>query len=86
MVDLALVDQDEQIRNRRAAFEEAVRYSSDRKVFGQAVAEYPLSLAKIAKMAANIAACRAFTHEVAGLMDRGEGAMEDSAVWVRSSG
>ncbi len=64
----------------RAAFEDAVQYASERKVFGQAVAEYPLSLAKIAKMAANIAACRAFTHEVAALMDRGEGAMEASLV------
>jgi (2S)-methylsuccinyl-CoA dehydrogenase len=64
----------------RAAFEDAVQYASDRKVFGQAVAEYPLSLAKIARMAAYIAACRAFTHEVAHVMDRGEGAMEASLV------
>ncbi|XOV81703.1 MAG: acyl-CoA dehydrogenase family protein [bacterium] len=64
----------------RAAFEDSVSYASDRKVFGQAVAQYPLSLAKIVKMAANIVACRAFTHEVAALMDRGEGAMEASLV------
>ncbi len=64
----------------RAAFEDAVSYASQRKVFGQAVAQYPLSLAKVAKMAANIVACRAFTHEVAELMDRGEGAMEASLV------
>ena len=64
----------------RAAFEEAVRYGQDRVVFGQPVAHYPLSLAKLVKMAGSIAACRAFTHEVAHLMDRGEGAMEASLV------
>ena len=64
----------------RAAFEEAVQYSSDRKVFGRSVASYPLSLAKLVKMAAYIAACRAFTHEVAALMDEGKGAMEASLV------
>ncbi len=64
----------------RAAFEASVQYGNDRKVFGQAVARYPLSLAKIAKMAAYIAACRAFTHEVANLMDQGEGATEASLV------
>jgi len=64
----------------RAAYDDAVQYSGDRKVFGRAVAEYPLSLAKISKMAAYISACRAFTHEVAILMDRGEGAMEASLV------
>ena len=64
----------------RAAYDDAVQYASDRKVFGHAVAHYPLSLAKVAKMAANISACRAFTHEVAHMMDRGEGAMEASLV------
>lgn len=64
----------------RAALEASVQYGNDRKVFGQAVSQYPLSLAKIAKMAAYIAACRAFTHEVAHLMDKGEGAMEASLV------
>jgi len=64
----------------RAAFEAAVRYSSDREVFGRPVAQYPLSLAKICRMAAQIAACRAFTHEVARLMDEGKGAMEASLV------
>ena len=64
----------------RSAFEASVQYGNDRKVFGQAVSQYPLSLAKLAKMAAYIAACRAFTHEVAHLMDKGEGAMEASLV------
>jgi len=64
----------------RAAFEDAVTYANERKVFGRAVAQYPLSLAKVAKMAAYITACRAFTHEVAAMMDRGEGAMEASLV------
>ncbi len=64
----------------RAAFEAAVSYAGDRKVFGQAVADYPLSQAKFVDMAADILTCRAFTHEVAALMDEGEGAMEASLV------
>jgi len=64
----------------QAAFEDSVRYATDRRVFGKPVIEHPLSLAKIVKMAAVITACRAFTHEVAALMDRGEGATEASLV------
>ena len=64
----------------RAAFDDAMRYGGERVVFGKPVRDYPLSLAKLVKMAAQIVACRAFTHEVAYLMDRGEGAMEASLV------
>jgi (2S)-methylsuccinyl-CoA dehydrogenase len=64
----------------RAAFEDSARYAGDRIVFGRPVAHYPLSLAKIARMGTQICACKAFTHEVAGLMDAGGGAMEASLV------
>ncbi len=64
----------------RAAFEDAAQYTGQRRVFGRAVADYPLSAGKFARMAAHICACRAFTMEVAGLMDRGEGAMQASLV------
>ncbi len=64
----------------RAAYEAAVSYAADRSVFGQPVSNYPLSLAKLVDMAADIVACRAFTHEVAALMDKGEGATEASLV------
>lgn len=64
----------------RAAFEASVAYSSQRHVFGRAVAQYPLSLAKIARMGAYITACKEFTYEVAGLMDQDKGQMEASLV------
>lgn len=64
----------------RAAFEESVSYSQDRMVFGQSVASYPLSLAKLARMGALITACKTFTAHVAGLMDQGLGQMEASLV------
>ena len=64
----------------QAAMDDSVRYAQDRRVFGKAVADYPLSGTKIVKMAGHIAASRAFTHEVAALMDKGEGAMEASLV------
>ena len=64
----------------QAAFEAALNYGADRRVFGQAVAEYPLTLAKYARMAASIVACRQFTYRVAGLMDEGRGEMQASLV------
>ena len=64
----------------RAAFEAAASYAQDRKVFGKAVASYALSEAKFARIGAFICANKAFTNEVAQLMDEGEGATEASLV------
>ena len=64
----------------RAAFESAVGYTQERTVFGQAIAQYPVSLAKIARMGSHILAAKAFTQHVAELMDEGEGAIEASLV------
>tara|TARA_X000000950_G_scaffold266108_1_gene341235 strand:- start:2080 stop:3660 length:1581 start_codon:yes stop_codon:yes gene_type:complete len=64
----------------RATFDSSQSYSRDRNVFGKAVADYPLSLAKLARMGALITVCRAFTLHVAELMDRGLGQMEASLV------
>ncbi len=64
----------------QAAFEAALTYSADRRVFGQAVADYPLTLAKFARMGAYISVCRHFTYEVARLMDKDKGQMEASLV------
>lgn len=64
----------------RAAFESASRYTQDRQVFGRSVASYPLSLSKIARMGSHILAAKAFTADVAGLMDAGSGALEASLV------
>lgn len=68
----------------RAAFEASATYAQERTVFGQPVASYSLSLAKFARMGAYISACKFYTHEVAGLMDQGEGATEASLVKLLS--
>ena len=64
----------------RAALKAAIRYSEDRKVFGQALLAFPLTRAKLARMGARLAACRQLACAVAALVDRGEGRMEASLV------
>ena len=62
----------------RAALKSAIAYAQDRKVFGQPLSAYPLTLAKIAGMAAKLAACRALAYEVAGTTDAPNRAMDAS--------
>jgi (2S)-methylsuccinyl-CoA dehydrogenase len=64
----------------RAALRAAIRYSEDRKVFGQALVEFPLTQAKLARMGARLAVCRQLACAVAALVDQGEGRMESSLV------
>lgn len=64
----------------RAALRAAIRYGEDRKVFGQPLADFPLTRAKLARMGARLAACRRLACAVAGMVDRGEGRMEASLV------
>jgi (2S)-methylsuccinyl-CoA dehydrogenase len=64
----------------QAAFEAGLSYAQERKVFGQAVFDYPLSKAKLARMAFLIQAGRQFSYEVARRMARGEGTLEASMV------
>jgi (2S)-methylsuccinyl-CoA dehydrogenase len=64
----------------RAALRAAIRYSEDRKVFGQALIEFPLTRAKLARMGARLAACRQLACSVARLVDTGQGRMEASLV------
>ena len=64
----------------RAAFEAALGYAEERIVFGRPVADYPLSLQKLARMAAHIVACRRFSYAVAGRMESGSGQLEASLV------
>lgn len=64
----------------QAAYESAVRYAQERHVFGRRVADYPLTLSKLVRMAALIAASRHFSYAVARLMDAGQGQMEASLV------
>ena len=64
----------------RAALRAALRYTTQRKVFGAALAEYPLTLAKLARMAARYAACRQTSHAVARALDAGGERMQASLV------
>ena len=64
----------------RAAFEKALGYAEERKVFDRRVASYPLTLQKLARMAASIFVCQQFAYAVAARMDRGEGQLEASLV------
>ncbi len=64
----------------QAAFEKAVTYTSERKVFGKTLDQYPLTLAKLGRMATLVAVSRVFTYGVAKMMDTGGGRMEASLV------
>lgn len=62
----------------QAAFDKALQYSLERKVFGKPIFEYALTKYKIARMAALIQASRQFTYYSARLMDNGKGQLEAS--------
>jgi (2S)-methylsuccinyl-CoA dehydrogenase len=64
----------------QAAYEEARQYAQDRVVFGQPIAEYQLTQAKLGRMAFTIQAARQFSYVVARMMAKGEGALEASMV------
>lgn len=64
----------------QAAFERAVAYAADRKVFGLAVSDYQLTQVKLARMATQLMAARLFSYDVGRMLDAGEGQMEASLV------
>jgi (2S)-methylsuccinyl-CoA dehydrogenase len=64
----------------QAAFDAALSYAQERKVFGRPIFEYQLTKAKLARMAAVIQGGRQFAYAVARLMAKGEGALEASMV------
>lgn len=64
----------------RAALRAALVYAGDRKVFGGPLFDYPLTLAKLARMAARLAACRQLAFAVAKRLDEKNGAIEASLV------
>lgn len=63
-----------------AAFEAAVSYARSRKVFGQPIAAYTLTQAKLARIAGWVTASRQFSYAVARRLDAGGGEMEASLV------
>jgi len=62
----------------QAAYEAAIAYARERKVFGKAIIDYELTRVKLARMAVLIQASRQFSYEVARLMAKAEGALEAS--------
>jgi len=64
----------------RAALRAAIQYAGDREVFNAPLIEFPLTAAKIARMAARLAACRQLTYAVGKMLDAGRGRMESSLV------
>jgi (2S)-methylsuccinyl-CoA dehydrogenase len=64
----------------QSAYDAAVDYAENRKVFGSNIVDYQLTRAKLGRMAMIIQASRQFALEVARLMAQGEGAMEASMV------
>jgi (2S)-methylsuccinyl-CoA dehydrogenase len=64
----------------QAAFEAAVRYSGERKVFNKPIFDYQITQYKIARMAALIQAARQATYHACRLMDDHKGQMEASLV------
>jgi (2S)-methylsuccinyl-CoA dehydrogenase len=64
----------------QAAYEAALDYAENRKVFGQPIIDYQLTQAKLGRMAVLIQAGRQFAYSVATLMAKGQGAMEASMV------
>jgi (2S)-methylsuccinyl-CoA dehydrogenase len=64
----------------QAAYESAVEYANNRKVFGNNIAEYQLTQVKLGRMAVITQASRQFAYTVAKLMGKGQGQMEASMV------
>jgi (2S)-methylsuccinyl-CoA dehydrogenase len=64
----------------QAAYEAALAYAQNRTVFGQSIADYQLTRAKLGRMAVLTQAGRQFSYHVATLMAKGQGAMEASMV------
>ena len=62
----------------QAAYEAAIAYARERRVFGKAIIDYQLTRVKLARMAVLIQASRQFSYEVARLMAKGEGGLEAS--------
>ncbi|WP_293391970.1 acyl-CoA dehydrogenase family protein [Nevskia sp.] len=64
----------------RAALLAGVRYAEERKVFGASLLAYPLTGAKLTKMAARYVVCRYFTYAIGKLLNQGGGRVEASLV------
>ncbi|CAN7694527.1 acyl-CoA/acyl-ACP dehydrogenase [Pseudorhodoferax sp. LjRoot39] len=64
----------------RAALREALRYTQDRKVFGQPLISFPLTQSKLAHMAARLAACRQTAYAVGSRLEAADGRIEAAQI------
>lgn len=64
----------------RAALKAALRYTQDRKVFGQRLIDFPLTQSKLARMAARAAACRQSAYAVGERLEDGQGRIEAAQI------
>ena len=64
----------------QAALEQAIRYTSDRRIFNKPLAGFALTRHKISRMLATVTAARQFSYAVAAQMDQGGGQMAASLV------
>ncbi|MGB1609750.1 MAG: acyl-CoA dehydrogenase family protein, partial [Ilumatobacteraceae bacterium] len=64
----------------QSAYELALEYAENRRVFDHSIIDYQLTRAKLGRMAVVIQAARQFSYAVATLMGKGEGATEASMV------
>jgi len=64
----------------QAAYEDARQYARDRRMFGQTLADFQLTQAKLARMAITIQGARQFSYAVARMMATGGGSMEAALV------
>lgn len=64
----------------RAALREALRYTQDRKVFGQPLISFPLTQSKLAHMAARLAACRQTAYAVGNRLEAADGRIEAAQI------
>lgn len=67
-----------------AALREGISYARERNVFGRPLAEFTMTSAKLAQMAASLMASRQLTYHVCELLDEGKGQMEASLVKLMS--
>ncbi len=64
----------------QAAYEAALEYAENRKVFGSPIMDYQLTQVKLGRMAMLVQAGRQFSYSVARMMAKGEGTMEAAMV------
>ena len=77
---LPVLDGEKVVGVMQAAYEAALSYANERRVFGKPLVDYQLTRVKLARMAVIVQAARQFSYKVARLMAKGEGTVEASLI------